>query len=102
MLQAFLQFDKNRRAARKLNEPNRRLLDIFRRKSQMPQPSPADIFRLPVIGLAYNPRHRISGVLRIGRLSRMATCGHSRPDPFFQLFASNRSCSFIIFTAFLF
>ena len=41
-------------------------------------------------------------MLRIGRLSRMATCGHARRDPFFQLFTSNRRCSFIVVAAFLF
>ena len=86
----------------KANEPNCRLLDLFRRKSRMPQLSPGGIFRLPVMGLPANPRHRIGCVLKIGRLSRMATCGHARRDPFFQLFTSTRSCSFIGVTAFLF
>jgi len=54
------------------------------------------------MGLADNPRQKIGGVLRIGRLSRMATSGHARRDPFFQLFASNRRCCFIGVSAFLF
>src|SRR6266516_4297401 len=32
----FLRFDKNGCAARKVNEPHRRLMELFRRKSRMP------------------------------------------------------------------
>jgi hypothetical protein len=86
----------------KENEPNRRLMDLFHHTSQMSQTSPGGAFRLLVMGLPDNPRHRIGGLLRIGRLSRMATCGHARRDPFFQLFASNGRCCFISVSAFLF
>src|SRR5437667_12783470 len=86
----------------KVFEPNSRLMDLFRRKSRMFQPSPGSAFKLPVMGVPDNPRHRIGSVLRIGRLSRMATFGHARRNPFFQLVASNARNSFTGVIAFLF
>jgi len=74
----------------KVNEPNRRLMDLFRRKLRMSQTSPGGVFRLPVMGLSDGPRLGTGGVLRIGRLSRMATSEHARRDPLFQLFSTNR------------
>ena len=101
MLQAFIRGPKIAAPHEKENEPKRRLMDLFHHTSQMSQTSPGGAFRLPV-GLAYTPRHRIGGVLRIGRLRRMATFGQARRDPFFQLFASKGRCCFIGVTAFLF
>ena len=86
----------------KVFEPNSQLMDLFRRKSRMSQPSPGGAFKLPVMDVPDNPRHRIGSVLRIGRLSRMATFGHARRNPFFQLVASNARNSFTGVIAFLF
>src|SRR5437773_8453635 len=78
----------------KVFEPNSRLMDLFRRKSRMSQPSPGGAFKLPVMDVPDNPRHRIGSVLRIGRLSQVATFGHARRNPFFQLVSSNARNSF--------
>ena len=57
---------------------------------------------LLAIALSDNARHKIGGVLRIGRLSRMATWGQALGELLFQLFAPNRSCIFIGLIAFMF